>query len=284
MILVTGAGGQVGCSVIRALSARGLDVRAFVHREETAEKVLGAGAKEVFVGDMTCPEDLTAAFRGIDTVYYICSAQNPAEDVIGRNMIRIARSQPDVYFVYHSVLHSLSADMPHHEKKQQVEKMLVDSGLMYAVVQPAVFMQMLTAAVRAVKNGGPAPQKFFTGDSTRMNFLDLRDFAEAAAIIIGSRDYAYGTYELAGPRNCSRRDLEEAFTQAAGRPVSTVYLEDAVFLERSGNPPDTYSGKTLLKMFAHYNAHGFQGNDRVFRMITGRKPRTVTDFIRSCME
>lgn len=279
MILVTGAGGQVGCSVIRALNRLGQGVRAFVHREENREKVLDAGATEVFVGDMNEECDLRTAFQGVDTVYYICSAQNPEEDEIGRKTIRIAREQGDVYFVYHSVLHALLEEMPHHKKKQNVEQMLVDSGLTYAIVQPAVFMQMLMPAVRVVKNGGPAPQKFYRNDDTRMNFIDMDDFAEAAAQIISSREYAFGTYELAGAENISRGDLEELLSRAAGRTVRTVFLEDAVFLKNAGIPPETYRAKTMLKMFHHYNIHSFLGNSRGFEMILGRTPMGLSDFI-----
>lgn len=279
MILVTGAGGLVGCAIIRALSRNGQRVRAFIHREETREKVLKAGAAEVFVGDMNEERDLAGAFQGIDTVYYICSAQNPEEDGIGRKMIDIAREQGEVYFVYHSVLHSLLEEMAHHKKKQIVEQMLVESGLTWAIVQPAVFMQMLMPAINVVKNGGPAPQKFFRNGETRMNFIDLDDFAEAAVRVITNRDYAYGTYELAGPENISRGDLEEVLSRAAGRTVKAVFSEDAVFLDNAKILPESYRAKTMLAMFGHYNTHSFTGNGKVFEMITGRKPRSLSDFV-----
>ena len=278
MILVTGAAGQVGCSILHALRNMGKDVRAFVHREEHREKVINAGAKEVFAGDMNLEADLAAAFQGIDTVYYICSAQNPDEDEIGRKMIEIARTKKDLYFVYHSVLHSLLEEMPHHRKKQTVEKMLVESGLEYAILQPAVFMQMLMPAVFSVKEGGPAPQKFFRSDDTGMNFIDLDDFAEAAARIITNRGYAYGTYELAGSENISRTNLEEALSNVAGREVKTVFLEDPVFLKNAGIAPDTYRATTMLTMFRHYNTHSFTGNSMVFETIVGKKPKSLYEF------
>lgn len=279
MILITGAGGPVGCSVIRALKRRNQNVRAFVHREEHREKVLKAGATEVFVGDMNEECDLRAAFQGADTVYYICSAQNPEEDTIGRKMVHVAREQGDVYFVYHSVLHSLLEEMPHHRKKQNVEQMVVESGLTYAIVQPAVFMQMLMPALQVVKNGGPAPQKFYRNEDTRMNFIDMDDFAEAAAQIIISRDYAFATYELAGTENISRGDLEEILSRATGRLVRTAFLEDAVFLNHTKIPPESYRAKTMITMFHHYNTHSFLGSSRVFEMILGRKPISLSAFV-----
>lgn len=37
MILITGASGQVGCSVIKALAKKGIETRAFIHNAENEE-------------------------------------------------------------------------------------------------------------------------------------------------------------------------------------------------------------------------------------------------------
>lgn len=123
-------------------------------------------------------EDLASAFRGVEAVYFICPAADPNEDAIGKKMIQAAQARGNVYFVYHSVLHSVLQDMPHHQKKLHVEQMLVDSGLVYTIVQPAVFMQMLMPAVKSVRGGGPLIQKFFLTNDTRMNLLHLDDLGE----------------------------------------------------------------------------------------------------------
>ena len=77
-----------------------------------------------------------------------------------------------------------------------MEKPLVDSGIPYVILQPTVFMQMLTPAIQAVKHGGPVVQKFYTSDRTKMSYVDMADYAEAAAEIIDSGAYTYGTYEF----------------------------------------------------------------------------------------
>ena len=74
--------------------------------------------------------------------------------------------------------------MPHHDRKRKVEKMLVDSGIPYVIIQPTVFMQMLTPAIQSVKNGGPFVQKFYTSAQTKMSYVDMKDYADAAAEII----------------------------------------------------------------------------------------------------
>lgn len=280
MILVTGASGQVGCAVIRRLKQKGLLVRVFIHSSAKEENVRQAGAAEVFIGDMNNEDDLAAAFCGVEAVYFICPATDPNEDGIGQKMIQAAKAQGNVYFVYHSVLHSVLQDMPHHKKKLHVEQILADSGLTYTIIQPAVFMQMLLPAVKSVRSGGPLVQKFFLTNNTRINLLHLEDLGEAVGTIFSNREYKNGTYELCGKENYSLVDLETTFSQAAGKDVSSAYIPDEVFLSQMEIAPDDYKAQTLLTMFRHYNTHSFCGNSRVLTQILGREPHTLEEFVK----
>ena len=58
MILVTGAGGKTGLSVIKALAITGETVRAVVNNKDYREAVLEAGAGEVIVGNLLLSDDL----------------------------------------------------------------------------------------------------------------------------------------------------------------------------------------------------------------------------------
>ncbi len=284
MILITGASGQVGCAVIRALSKAGMETKAFIHRASNMEKVKEAGATEVFIGDMSEEKDLREALHGVDTVYYICSAANPKEDEIGGQMIQIAKKMGNIYFVYHSVLHSVLQDMPHHKRKLHTEQLVVDSGLDFAIIQPAVFMQMLMPAVKSVQSGGPMLQKFFTSDDTQMSLVDMEDFAEAAAVILSSKDYANGTFELCGKGSYSLQDMEVVFSKVAGREVKSVYITDEAFIGQMKIDASSYQAQTLLTMFQHYNEHSFRGNSVLLSQILGREPHTLHQFVRRNMQ
>ncbi|MBD5560106.1 MAG: NmrA family NAD(P)-binding protein [Clostridia bacterium] len=278
MILITGASGQVGCAVIRALQAEGLETRALVHSEGGAARVRAAGASEVVVADMENKADLETAFAGTDAVYHIAPAAHPREEELGRRILEVALKY-GVYFVYHSVLHSVLLDLPHHRQKLHMENAVVESGLVYTIVQPAVFMQMLTPGLETAAQTGVFPQKFFTGSDTQLNLVDLTDAAQAVAAIFKSGRYRNGSYELCGPENISLQDLQAALSAVLGREIRTAFISDENFLARSGADPESYQAKTLLAMFAHYNRHSFRGNDQVLRWILGRKPVTVEEFL-----
>jgi uncharacterized protein YbjT (DUF2867 family) len=66
-VLVLGATGFIGRRLVPALLARGAAVRCLTRKAEVA---LAPGA-EAATGDLLRPESLAAAFRGIDTAYYL---------------------------------------------------------------------------------------------------------------------------------------------------------------------------------------------------------------------
>lgn len=284
MILVTGASGQVGKHLLRALSARGMSTRAWIHSERNKEAVLSAGATKVYIGDMTSREDAVKAMKGIDTVYYICNTANPKEDEIGAQLIEIAKGMDNITFIYHSVMHSLLSEMPHHDRKRKVEKMLVDSGIPYVIIQPTVFMQMLTPAIQSVKNGGAFVQKFYTSNQTKMSYVDMKDYAEAAAEIIAAGTYTYGTYEFCSEGTYSLVDMENIFSELTRRKVTSALISDADFLAATHKTPDSYAGQTLLTMFRHYNENSFCGNAFTLTQILGRHPVTIREYLQKALE
>ena len=64
MILVTGAAGKTGKAVVKALAAKGANVRALVRRPEQAVGPKALGAAEVAVGSFEDPRALREAARG----------------------------------------------------------------------------------------------------------------------------------------------------------------------------------------------------------------------------
>ena len=101
MILITGANGQVGRAIIKALLSKGEQVRAFVFRNEHVQEIKKLGDMDVVVGNMLNQEDLDRAFSGVNRVYHICSAINPDEVLIGEMVINAARKANVKHFVFH---------------------------------------------------------------------------------------------------------------------------------------------------------------------------------------
>lgn len=285
MILVTGANGQTGRAIIKALLSKGEKVRAFVYNEKERQEIKALGEMEVAVGDMMDQKAVDEAFKGVRAVYHICSALNPFEVEIGQIAINAARSAKIEQFVYHSVLHSVLQDMPHHQKKRMVEELLVNSGLPYTMIQPAVFMQNIFESWTLLREKGIFRQKFFTNAETRMCMLDLADLAEAVVIILTSQGYVGATYELCGPENLSLSDMVAAMEKHFGCDIKVETPEDemlAAQMKEMG--ASEYRVNTLLKMFQHYNEHGFVGNPNVVTWILDRRPNDFSSFIQRSIQ
>ncbi|MBU3179411.1 NmrA family NAD(P)-binding protein [Clostridium estertheticum] len=280
MILITGANGQTGRAIIKALLSKGEQIRAFVHTTEQIQEIKSLGEIDVFAGDMMNQKSVDEALIGISTVYHICSAVNPNEVEIGQIVINAARNARVEHFVYHSVLHSVLQDMPHHQKKLKVEELMVNSGIPYTIIQPAVFMQNILESWKSLSEKGIFQQKFFTTQETRMCMVDLEDLAEAVSIILTNTGYTGATYELCGPENLSLSDMLAAMELHFGLEIKVETPQDEMFaaqLKKHG--VGDYKVNTLLKMFQHYNEHGFVGSPNVLTWILGRKPNDFSSFI-----
>ncbi|NKQ36340.1 MAG: NmrA family NAD(P)-binding protein [Chloroflexi bacterium] len=279
MILVSGAAGKTGRAVIEALVERDTAVRAFVHRKEQAMSVLALGAAEAVVGDMQNEVDVRKAMAGVTAVYHICPNVHPDETGIGQIAIQVARQNGVSRFVCHSVLHPQVEAMPHHWQKMRVEEQLLASDLAWTILQPAAYMQNLRGSWDTIVEEGvyrvPYPP------STRLNMVDLRDVAEAAAIILTTPGHEYATYELAGPENLSQTEVAALLQDQLNHPVSVRRVSPAAWAAQARAAGlGQYQIETLLKIFAYYGRYGFPGSPQTLTWLLGRSPGTLADFLR----
>ena len=278
MILVTGAAGKTGRAVIEALVARAQAVRALAHRSEHVGLLKRLGVQEVVVGDMRDQAAVDEAARGVRAVYHLAPNLHPEEVVLGQVALAAARAGGVAHFVYHSVLHPQTEAMPHHWQKLRVEEALLASGLSYTIVQPAAYMQNVSAYWDAICERGVYPVPYAA--QTRLGMVDLKDVAEAAALVLTEPGHEGATYELSGPEILSQTETAAILAQQLGRPVRVecVPIEAWQAQARDAGMGD-YQVETLVKMFQYYEQHGFWGNPRVLGWLLGRAPTSFAAFV-----
>ena len=278
-ILVTGASGKTGQRVVASIAKMGGRVRAFVRRPETSEPLKRAGAAEITLGDLMDHGSLRLAMTGAGQVLHICPPMHPKEDAIARTMIELASELAIDRFVLYSVLHPLLEGVPHHDRKLQAERALVDSGLNYTILQPSRYMQHLAMIWKTVLTTGVHAMQF--GTTVRFSLVDLADIVEAVARIMTEPGHDVATYQFAGPDALSQDDCAGILTSVLGRPIRAVakpiedFRRDAA---ASGMSGERIEG--MIKMNAHYDAHGLVGNSNVLRWILGREPTRFSEFVR----
>jgi NAD(P)H dehydrogenase (quinone) len=279
MILVTGAAGKTGLAVIKALAGKKVPVRALVHKETQRDDVMRAGASETVLGNLAFVDDLLEAMHGVSALYHIPPNVHPQEWEMGKLLIDAARGAGIGHFVCHSVLHPQLEAMPHHWRKLRVEEYLIESGVPFTILQPAVYMQNIVPALPEIKRTGayltPYPVK------TILSLVDLEDLAEVAALVVGNPEHQGAIYELVGTGGMSQRDIAGILSEILFKPIqaqqiSIAYWENQV--KRSGLSTDRID--TLVKMFRHYEQFGFTGNPGILGWLLGREPTSL----KSCLE
>lgn len=264
--------------MIAALAAKQQAVRALVHREEQAAFLRSLGAKEAVVGDMRDEMTLSRAAGNVRAVYHICPNVHPDEITIGKSVIAAASQAGVKQFVFHSVMHPQTEEMPHHWKKLRVEEALFASGLPYTILQPASYMQNVLARWVDIAEHGVYAVPYSV--EARMSMVDLDDVAQAAAIVLTEPGHLGATYELAGPELLTQTQVAETLSKHLNRPVRAEQVTiDAWTRQAQASGMGAYQIGTLVKMFRYYDRCGFWGNPRTLAYVIGRAPTKFGTFI-----
>ena len=275
MILITGAGGKTGRTLVKILS-KVESVCALVHREEQVSVLKSLGAEKVMVGDMRDESAIRSAMQGVRSVYHICPNMNPDEVVMGKLVIGEARKAGVEHFVYHSVLHPQTEKMSHHWQKLRVEEMILESGLPFTILQPAPYMQNLLAGWKSIVEDGVLRVPYSV--DSKFSFVDLEDVAEAAKIVLTKPGHINAIYELAGTLPLSHVEVAEIFSRVLKRDVQAEKEEIGDWRLRA-KVMSAYAIENLVKMFEYYNQWGLVGNSNVLRWLLKREPTSFEKFV-----
>lgn len=268
-VLAVGASGRFAGLVVPELARRGAQVRGLIHRPDDADRVMSNGAAEVAVGDLTDPASLDAALEGVASVFYLAPAFLPREAEVGLGVVEAARRAGVRRFVFSSVIHPVLSELDNHRAKAPVEEAIIDSGMEYVLLQPALFMQNLAGGWPTVVQSGTSTEPW--SPDTRFSRVDYRDVAEVAALALTQDHLNWGTYQLCAEGWLNRHDLAALMSEVLGRTIQV----GTVGQERRGGAP--VGG--MQKMIEWYNHHGLLGNPLTLRAILGREPRTLRAYI-----
>lgn len=263
--LVVGASGQVGSDVVRQLVEQGRAVRALVRPDARAGHLRVLGDVEVLVGDLVPPGDVQRAVAGCEHVIATANSVVPRKrGEFGRveregypALIAAARDAGVRRFVFLSTtIFPDDERIPAQQHKRFVERVLASSGLEYAVLRPAAFMEAWLAMpgsslpVRGEVAPTVARDFWFTrafrkatGHLTegrglllvsgtpdvRLSFIAVRDVAAllvAATTHPAARDRML---EVGGPEALSWRDVAAIYSRILGREVKVTASSPRLF-------------------------------------------------------
>ena len=273
-VALIGASGPTGRPLVKALIERGVGLRVLVHSAHRMQDF--PELNDFAVVELDDLASLTVGLRGASVAHYIPPTYSASEERFGANVIAAAVAAGVPRLVYHSVLHAPTPQMPHHLRKSRVELALRESPLDWTIVQPAMYTQTPYAFLSSDRS------TLTPGFDTRRPFtpLDVVDLSEVVARILTEDGHAFATYELAGAERLTFEDMAYAIGQAVGKSVTAQKIDPAlVAAQAAARGFGSQAVDELVRMMAHYDAHGLVGNSNVLRMLLGREPTSFADAV-----
>jgi uncharacterized protein YbjT (DUF2867 family) len=274
-VLMIGATGQFAGLVVPELKKKGVVVRALVQDANKAAIAKTKGADETILGNLEDEESLLKASKGVDGVFHIIPAFLD-EIKMGLAMVKAAKAAGVKKFVFSSVYHT-SLSLINHADKRPTEEALYKSGMDYTILQPSMYMQMLTGSWEMAKEQGQIIMPY--SKLSKMSYVDYRDVAEVAALAMTGTELSYGTFELCSPGMYDRLDLAALMSEALGQTVEAGEISPEKWAQQVQIPAGPLHDG-LIAMNKDYDRYGFSGgNSLVLKAILGREPRTLKQYI-----
>ncbi|MGB7553013.1 MAG: NmrA family NAD(P)-binding protein [Candidatus Korobacteraceae bacterium] len=275
-ILVTGGTGKVGGEVVKQLQKRNADIRLLVRKESEATPK----GVEVAVGDLLDPVSVQKALHGVDKLYLL-NAVAPDELTQGLIAYDLAKRLKLKHIVYHSVFRvDHFKDVPHFASKLTIENALREFDVPFTIIRPNYFSQNDATLKDPLTKAGIYPIPL--GD-VGVSAVDIRDIAEATAIVLTSDEHYGETYNLNGPEALSGPKAASIWSKLLGKEIRYGGHDMDAFEEQMRNGAPSWSAFDVRMMFQGYLERGFLAEDGDLETLTkllGHGPRRYEDFAR----
>ncbi len=212
-VLVTGATGNVGREIVRALTARNVAVRAGMRKPAQAEQAPGVEAVWL---DYERPESFAPAMAGAKTLALLMPALNPPNEVEQATaLVDAARRAGVEYIVKLSVI---GADLNDASAHRQVEKYIEATSIPYAHLRPNFYMQNYT-----MYNTDDIKYRnriYLPAGDGKQSLIDSRDLGDAFAIVLTEPGHTGRAYTLTGSESLDHDEIAAILSQALGRTIT----------------------------------------------------------------
>ncbi|TIO06412.1 NmrA/HSCARG family protein [Mesorhizobium sp.] len=222
-ILVTGATGQQGGAVARALLSKGHRVKALTRKpdSDSARQLASAGV-EIVAGDLGDSASVVEAASDVDTMFLMGNsyeagmAEETRQGILAADAAKAAGVG---HLIYSSVADAdKNTGIPHFESKYLVEQHVAGLGIPYTISAPVAFMENIVApwSIGALSRGTHA---FAMPAKRVLQLVALADIGAFVAALVERRERVFGKrFDFAGDE-LSGEDQAKILSQAIGRPI-----------------------------------------------------------------
>ncbi len=275
-ILVSGATGSIGSSLVSQLAAAGHATRALVRDPQRAVAIAGEGV-EIVQGDFGDPAGLDAAFADVSRAFLL-SAADPRQTELQGNFVAAAQRAGVEHMVKLSVM-GASEDCPVGlvRSHRATEKLMEQSGMAWTHLRPGFFMQNLFMFAPSIIEAGVfhAP----LGEA-ELSLIDVRDIAAVAFRALTEPGHGGKVYELFGPEAQSYGEVAKIMSRVLDRPISFQDLpEEAARGGMLGAGMPDWLVDDLIGLHAMAREGQMAGSGNLLRSLLGREPVDMANFI-----
>jgi uncharacterized protein YbjT (DUF2867 family) len=290
-VLVTSAAGgrqgKTGRHVSEMLLARGIPVRAFVHKiDERSERLRALGA-EIFEGDFLDIRSMQRAAHGASAIYFAYPVQDGLLDATAA--MAVAAREAGISRLVNLVMLQSSVDAPTPRMRQNyLSEQVFDWANIGAVhIRATVFYENLGSLVRQSLPAQGAIRLPWGNESTVLPLVAGEDVARVAAGLLTSPSLpANAFYPLIGS-TISLREIVATFARVLGKNVNYEEISDEEWrrdaLARGYNQ---HAVEHLSSLWRAIRSAGINPGDARFAVtaaiekIGGAKPKTFEAFVR----
>ena len=269
-ILVTGATGQVGSAVVRALVSRGIQVRAATRKTTKISWTDFIQPVRFDYEDAGLHRAALDEASGLFLVAPPLDLDAPAKLI---PFIDKAREMGIKHLIFNS---ALGANANEQTPLRIIENHIIKSGIPYTILRPNFFMENFTTGRLApmIAEGGI----FLAAGDGQTSFISVDDIAEVAAVAFEKKHYG-AEYNLTGPEALSHGKVAATIFSVSGHTVTYHPLSEEEMIQGARDKGVT---ENAIKYLTHLYSAVRGGFAAIVtgdvKAVTGRAPISFKEF------
>ena len=283
-LLVTGASGQLGRSVINhLLDTFNVPAAQIIATTRTPANLADLAARGVVVraADFNDPASLAKAFAGASRALIISTNELEVQGKRREQQLAAVTAASKA-----GVAHLLYTSMPNPEPGSPVhfapdhydtEQAIKASGIAYTIFRNGWYDENLFMATPQILASG---QWYTSAGDGRISYGARDDLAAAIAAGLASGTDESATYTLTGPQAFTTAEVAALVTEVTGKPIQVVQLSDDALTEgmKSAGLPEPFA-KLLVSFDATTRGGGLGMVTDAVETLSGRKSVSLKQFL-----
>ena len=225
-VLVTGARGNLGGAVVRALATAGLTVVGGGTAPEKMQMPQGVQTVRLIYER---PDTVEAALKDVDGLFLVAPPLDWEAPAKVNPVIDLAKAAGVQHVIFNS---ALGADQNEAAPLRVIESYLMASGLNYTILRPNFFMENFSGGFIApmIAQGGI----YLAAGSAQTSFISTGDIAAVASAAFEKKRFG-AQYNLTGPAALDHLQVARIISEAAGRKIQYQALSEEDMLQGARN-------------------------------------------------